>query len=411
MDVEQVQRKKLKEKEAEEDMSVIAFIPVRGGSKSIPLKNIKPFCGRPLVYWTARAANDAACVDRVVVATDSERIRSVAQSFGLSKLTVYDRDPANAQDGSSTESAMLEYIERAPLADDDAFILVQATSPMTTARHIDEAVALFRDRGADSLLTCSRTKRFFWNEDGTPINCDFRTRPRRQDFRGTLMENGAFYVSSVGAIRASSCLLSGHVAVYEMPEHCGLELDEPEDWPVAEALMRKYVLGAPQVADPDIRLLGMDVDGVLTDGGMYYGEGGDELKKFNTKDGKGIELVRNAGIKTAIFTSEDTALVARRAEKLKIDFLRQGVQDKLAAARELCEKLKISLDNVAYIGDDLNDIELLSHVGYAACPADAAGPVKALPGVLRLEREGGAGAVREFCERILALRGLDGKSE
>ena len=74
-------------------------------------------------------------------------------------------------------------------------------------------------------------------------------------------------------------------------------------------------------------------------------------------------------------------------------------------------KLKISLDNVAYIGDDLNDIELLSHVGYAACPADAAGPVKALPGVLRLEREGGAGAVREFCERILALRGLDGKSE
>ena len=223
-------------------MSVIAFIPARGGSKSIPLKNIKPFCGRPLLYWTARAANDAGGVDRVVVATDSERIADVARSFGLPKLTVYDRDPANAQDGSSTESAMLEYIERASLAEDDTFILVQATSPMTTAHHIDEALALFHERGADSLLTCSRTKRFFWNEDGTPINYDFRARPRRQDFAGTLMENGALYISRVGAIRASSCRLSGRVAVYEMPEHCGIELDEPEDWPAAEALMRKYVL-------------------------------------------------------------------------------------------------------------------------------------------------------------------------
>lgn len=383
-------------------MSVVAFIPVRGGSKSIPLKNIKDFCGRPLVYWAAKAANDAVSVDKVVVATDSERIRSVVQSFVLPKLSVYDRDAENARDISSTESVMLEYIYKAGLEKGDTFILVQATSPMTTAADIDRAVAECRSTGADSLLSCSRTKRFFWNENGTPVNYDFRSRPRRQDFSGMLMENGAFYISSVGSIVSSSCRLSGRIAVYEMPEFCGLELDEPEDWPVAERLMRRHVLkGEKRLRD--IRLLAMDVDGVLTDGGMYYSENGDELKKFNTTDGKGIELVRNAGIKTAILTSEDTAIVANRARKLKIDFLRQGVTDKLAAAREICSQLSITLDNVAYIGDDLNDLELLSSVGIAACPADALKSVRDIVGLFQLQHEGGKGAVREFCQMILSI--------
>lgn len=221
-------------------MGTTAFIPVRGGSKSIPLKNIKPFCGKPLVYWTARAANDASGVDRVIIASDSKEILTTAESFGLEKVKLYERDPVNAQDGSSTESVMLEYIHSAGLGDDEVFILVQATSPLTTARNIDEALRLYHGGSYDSLLTCSRTKRFFWNQDGTPINYDYRARPRRQDFDGTLMENGAFYVSTVKAIRESGCRLSGKIGVYEMPEYCGVEIDEPSDWGTAEELMRKY---------------------------------------------------------------------------------------------------------------------------------------------------------------------------
>ena len=220
-------------------MSIIAFIPVRGGSKSIPLKNIKPFCGKPLVYWTAKAANEAVCVDRVIIASDSKEIISTAESFGLEKAAMYQRDPANAQDTSSTESVMLEYISAAKLADEDTFILVQATSPLTTAQDIDGAMRLFREGEYDSLLTCSRTKRFFWNPDGTPINYDYKFRPRRQDFAGTLMENGAFYISTVKAIRESKCRLSGKIGVYEMPEYCGVEIDEPADWRASEELMRK----------------------------------------------------------------------------------------------------------------------------------------------------------------------------
>ena len=221
-------------------MSVIAFIPVRGGSKSIPLKNIKPFCGKPLVYWTAKAANDSVYVDKVIIASDSREILHTAESLGLEKVSLYERDPANAQDNSSTESVMLEYIRSAGLDDGDVFILVQATSPLTTAQDIDGAMKAFREGECDSLLTCSRTKRFFWNQDGTPINYDYRVRPRRQDFAGTLMENGAFYISTVKAVRESGCRLSGKIAVYEMPEYCGVEIDEPSDWKAAEELMHKH---------------------------------------------------------------------------------------------------------------------------------------------------------------------------
>ncbi len=152
-----------------------------------------------------------------------------------------------------------------------------------------------------------------------------------------------------------------------------------------------------------IKLFLTDVDGVLTDGSMYYTENGDEFKKFNTRDGMGFELLRKAGIKTGIITSENTQIVARRAAKIKADYLYQGQRDggKLAAAVEICTKEGISLSEVAYIGDDLNCIGLLEKVGLAACPADAVNDVKAVPGIKLLHRKGGEGCVREFVEQIV----------
>ena len=119
-----------------------------------------------------------------------------------------------------------------------------------------------------------------------------------------------------------------------------------------------------------IRLFATDVDGVLTDAGMYYGESGDEWKKFNTRDGMGIKLLHKAGIITAIVTQERTKLVARRAEKLAIPELHQGVMDKLTVIREMAARHGLSLQHVAYIGDDVNDLEALKAVGFSASPAD-----------------------------------------
>jgi YrbI family 3-deoxy-D-manno-octulosonate 8-phosphate phosphatase len=152
-----------------------------------------------------------------------------------------------------------------------------------------------------------------------------------------------------------------------------------------------------------IKLFLTDVDGVLTDAGMYYTESGDEFKKFNTHDGMGLMLLKEIGIKRGNIEAENTKIVERRAEKLKMDYLYQGKMHggKLSAAMEICGKENISLHEVAYIGDDINCIELLQAVGLAACPANALPKVKAIPGIIHLEKKGGDGAVREFIEMLI----------
>lgn len=149
-----------------------------------------------------------------------------------------------------------------------------------------------------------------------------------------------------------------------------------------------------------IRLLAMDVDGVLTDAGMYYGENGEELKKFNTRDGMGVALVHEAGLKTAILTRENTSIVTRRAAKMKVGDVRMGVLDKLTALRGIAESHGLTLDEVAYIGDDLNDYEVLCHVGLAVAVHDATRLPRSVAHYVT-EAKGGEGAVRELCELIL----------
>ena len=382
---------------------VIAFIPVRGGSKSIPLKNIKPFCGKPLVCWNIEALEQCKEVDEIIVATDSDKIEETVVSQAYKKTKVYHRSAENACDTASTESVMLEYIRYTQLNEDDIFMLVQATSPLTETLHFTEALDMYSKGEYDSILTCVRNYRFFWNEDGTSMNYDYENRPRRQNFSGMLMENGAFYINKVGNILDSGNRLSGHIGIYEMPEYTATEIDEPDDWIVLENLMRKHVLSKRKEARKSIKLFLCDVDGTLTDGGMYYSENGDESKKFNTRDGMGFQLLREAGIKTGIITSEDTKIVENRAKKLKVDFLYQGKRNggKLAVAKEVCTQLSITLDEVAYIGDAINCIELLEVVGIKACPADACESVKDMSCIRVMKNKGGKGCVREFIEEIL----------
>ena len=218
----------------------IAFIPVRGGSKSIPLKNIKEICGHPLVYWTAKAANDAKCIDKVIIATDYQEIKSTVLNFNFPKLEIYNRLSENAQDTSSTESVMLEYISQSSLALEDRFFLIQATSPMLRAQHIEEMYSKYLEENSDSAFSCVLTKRFFWSKDGTPINYDYKNRPRRQDFEGYMLENGACYINSIKNILQDKNRISGKKTIYEMPEYTSYEIDEPDDFIIIEELMKRH---------------------------------------------------------------------------------------------------------------------------------------------------------------------------
>ena len=222
-------------------MKRVAFIPVRGGSKSIPLKNIKVLAGKPLLHWSLQAAHESPVIDEIIVATDSEAIAQCARDFQSSKIKIYLRDAQNAQDTSSTESVMLEYLQKGSLNAEDFFVLIQATNPFIQSQDFQGAFRTLEVQKAQSLLTVVRTKRFFWKPDGTPYNYDFTKRPRRQDFEGMFMENGAFYISRVGDILSSRNRLSGKIALHEMPEISGFEIDEPSDWIICEGLLSQMV--------------------------------------------------------------------------------------------------------------------------------------------------------------------------
>lgn len=150
------------------------------------------------------------------------------------------------------------------------------------------------------------------------------------------------------------------------------------------------------------KLILTDIDGVWTDGGMYYDQTGNEWKKFHTYDSAGILFAHQNDIPVGIITGEDTEIVARRAAKLKVDYLFQGVKNKLEVAGNICKELNISLDEVAYIGDDIGDVELLKNVGISATPNSAPEYIKKYSQMV-MSKNGGEGVFREFVEKILGI--------
>ena len=150
-----------------------------------------------------------------------------------------------------------------------------------------------------------------------------------------------------------------------------------------------------------IKIFLSDVDGVLTDGGMYYTESGDEFKKFNCYDGMGMKLLQEKGYKVGIITSEDKQINRNRARKLKLDFDFHGIKDKLKFMQEFCINENFKLSEIAYIGDDINCFDLLSNVGVCACPKNAVSKIKNIPNIKLLNSSGGNGAFREFAQIYL----------
>jgi YrbI family 3-deoxy-D-manno-octulosonate 8-phosphate phosphatase len=149
-----------------------------------------------------------------------------------------------------------------------------------------------------------------------------------------------------------------------------------------------------------IKLFATDVDGVLTDGGMYYSEEGEVMKKFNTRDGMGIELLRKNKIIPVIITKENSKIVIKRADKLKVEEVYIGVEDKLKVIEELAKRYNIDFDEIAYIGDDINDLPVLEKVGLTFAPDDAMPEIKQIVDYVTSKR-GGEGALREAVDFIL----------
>ena len=207
------------------------FIPLRGGSKSIPNKNIIDVNGHPLCYYIITSALSTGFP--VFVSTDSQEIRSVCRAIS-SEIIIVDRPSAFAQDHSPTEDAINHFLKC--YTDVEHIIMLQSTSPLTTTNQICEAYNLFLQKDCNPLLSAVLKHQFFWSFDGTPLNYLPSERPRRQDWPGSYVENGAIYIFTAHHFRNSSCRLTdSQVTIYPMQDSSLLEIDEQCDL----ALLRK----------------------------------------------------------------------------------------------------------------------------------------------------------------------------
>jgi N-acylneuraminate cytidylyltransferase len=368
---------------------VLGVIPARGGSKGLPRKNILPIAGFPLIYWSIQAAKRSKLLDDYVVSTDDQEIAAIAHSYGA---RVIDR-PAHLGQDDTTTLAVLQHVISSQAC--DAVAVLQPTSPLRNADTIDNCIREFQNGDYDTLATGYYTKII---EYGTHQNL------RRQDIPGFFYDDGNVYIISKSVIQ-SNRWHGDRICKKVLDAELNVEIDDEVTFISTEALMLNRLQNGRQSVDfydrlANIKVLAMDVDGVLTDAGMYVSAHGDELKKFNTRDGMGIARVKKAGISTAFITSENSEIVSRRARKLSIDHVYLGVSDKSAALDSIIEKEGCSSDEIAYIGDDLNDFDVMRKAGVAVTVPDADNAIKKIAHFVTKHR-GGDGAVRELCDLII----------
>ena len=379
-------------------MKKIAIIPLRKNSKGIPGKNKKKMVGRPLFSWVLSEAIFSN-LDAVYIFTDDEEIIDyVTKNYAWSpKVNALLRSDENATETASTESTILEFSEKIN-QDFDLLCLLQATSPLTTSEAINAGIDKIVNENFDSSLSVVKTHRFTWNENGTPQNYDVFNRPRRQDFEGLLIENGAVYCTTKAAFLNSKNRVSGNLGLVEMPEESLLEIDSKTDWDCIENLLIQRLKNAKKTTK--IEYLVLDVDGVFTDGSVYFNENGEFAKRFDMRDGMGLEILRENKVEVVVITSEQSSLVAQRMKKLQIEHTFLGVKDKFAFLTNFALEKNIDFGAIAYVGDDVNDLSNLCRAGWSFAPSNATKAVLNNVDIV-LNNPSGNGAIREVCEFLM----------
>ena len=379
-------------------MHKIGFIPLRKNSKGIVNKNKRKMVGRPLFTWVLGEAIFSD-LDEVFVFTDDEDIMAFVKMeyFWSNKVKAVLRSDESASDTASTESAILEFCDQINYKF-DIFCLLQATSPFTSRHDINICIKKLTIEGYDSALTVANTNRFIWNKDGTPFNYDVFKRPRRQDFDGLLVENGAVYVTTKSSLQKTKNRLGGKIAIVEMADESLYEIDTESDWTIIEQLLINRQKSKKKT-DRITHLL-LDVDGVFTDGSVYYSKDGELSKKFDIRDGMGLEILREHNVQVMVVTSEQSEIVAQRMKKLKIETVYLGVKDKYSLLSNIIQEKSLSLSNLAYVGDDVNDLANICSVGWSMTPNNATQIVKQHADMI-LPANSGNGAIRSACEFVI----------
>ncbi len=376
-------------------MQILAIIPARGGSKGIPRKNVKLIAGKPLVAHSIVQAKQTPGIRRVVVSTEDEEIAAVSREWGAE---VVPRPPEISGDKASSESALLhalDYLKAKKNLDPDLVVFLQATSPLREAEDIQKAIETLKREQADSLFSACRVEGFVWRveKDGTPrsFTYDHKKRPRRQDIPEDLIENGSIYIFKPWVLRQFNNRLGGKISVYRMPALSFFQIDEASDLERVEQLMSFCAATAgvrPPASDlRKIKLLVLDFDGVMTDNRVLVMENGEEAVLCNRGDALGLGMLKGSGVEVFVISKEKNSVVSARCRKLGIECI-QGCDDKLAALKSKAASKGVKSTEIAYVGNDVNDLECLQWVGVPIAVADSA-PAVIAAACLKTSRIGG----------------------
>ncbi|MFN2159536.1 MAG: cytidylyltransferase domain-containing protein [Anaerolineales bacterium] len=385
---------------------ILAVIPARGGSKSIPRKNLVPLAGRPLLSHSIQTALDTPEISRVVVSTDDPRIGAVALESGAQVVW---RPAEISTDSSSSESALLDALEQLENQDGyhpDLVVFLQCTAPLTAVEDIRGTIRALEDERADSALAAAPFHYFIWRLDekgqaqGINHNKDYR--PLRQERAPQFIETGAVYVMQADGFKKSRHRFFGKTTIYIMPAERCFEIDEYADLQIAEMLLRKKMRSNRRSSIPSpVEALVLDFDGVFTDNRALVFQDGAEAVYCDRGDGWGLRRLKETGVPVLVLSSEPNPVVGARCAKLGLE-CRHGVEDKLETLLGWLREKEINPGKTVYLGNDMNDLGCLQAAGCGAVVADAHSGVRSAAKII-LEHPGGRGAIRELVDLILEV--------
>ena len=397
---------------------VLALIPARGGSKGIPRKNIRPFCGHPLIAWSIAAARQSECVTRTLVSTDDREIASIAADFGAEVPFLR---PAELAEDTTTDLPVFQQALKW-LADHEGYhpevvVQLRPTSPIRPRRCVDDAVRSLIDHpDADSvrgLVPAGQNPHKMWRLDPQsgrmipllsaagiqePYNAP------RQVLPPIYWQTGHIDAIRTATIQDKGSMTGAVIYPLIIDPRYSVDLDTPNDWAKAEWVIASQGLeyvspGESHRPMPEgIKLVILDFDGVLTDNRVWTDQDGREAVASNRSDSEGLSQLRSSGVEAMVLSKEMNPVVAARCRKLNLPFL-QGIQDKAQALENLLQERGLGPGQVVYLGNDTNDLACFPRVGWAVAVADAYPEVKRRADLV-LAHNGGHGAVRELCDLI-----------
>jgi N-acylneuraminate cytidylyltransferase len=396
---------------------VLAIVPARGGSKSIPLKNIRSLAGHPLLAYSVAAGLQSELVTRVIVSTDDEEIAEVARRCGAE--TPFLRPAPLAQDDTLDLPVFLhalEWLEREEGYRPEVVVQLRPTSPVRPPDCVDRAVQILLDHPeADSVrgvVPSGQNPFKMWRIDErghmVPLLRDGFEEPYnmpRQELPSTYWQTG-----HIDAIRPETILekrsMSGDVILpLVIDPRYTVDIDTLHDWQRTEWLLAQgdlhYVRPGrrSRPLPKRVALVVLDFDGVFTDNRVWVNEHGEEWVAAHRGDGWGIARLLERGVEVTVLSTEKNPVVAARCNKLGLPYV-QGVDDKVRVLKEIMEERSLEPETVMYLGNDVNDAPCFPLVGCALVTADAH-PQARLEADIVLSRPGGFGAVRELCDLIL----------